>query len=275
MLRSGRLTTAKPKSDNLAKENELIPEVNVRKAFVAKEGCKFLKIDVSGQELRIAANNAKDETMIGAFQKNYDVHMVVTKKRLGLGIPWEHLVTTHPEYKQLNKDYEAERTKFKGVNFGTIYGKTKWSFAKEWKCSAWDAQSYIDAVFDMFPKLKTSIARNKAFLKKNLYSVTWMGRRRRYDVPITKHDVRSSYNHTVQGSAADMMKQAVGVVWRYLQTLDFEARIVLWIHDEIIIEAPENRIQELVEPVMYRMNNTIKCEVPFTSEAKIVNSYGE
>jgi len=275
IIRSGRIIASHPNLDNQAKENELVPEVNIRKLFIVPKGKKFLKLDVSGQELRIAANNANEETMIRAFNQDFDVHMFVTNRRMNLGIPEDNLCENHPEYKEIKERYLAERTKFKSVNFGTIYGKTAGTFAREWKVPFWEAKKYLDGFFQLFPKIKDSINRNKAFLNKHLYSVTYLGRRRRYNKPLKKKDYRSSYNHTCQGGGADMMKKAVGEVWRYLQTLDFEARIVLWVHDEIIIEAPEDKIESLIQPVTNIINNTLKLKVKFKTNYKICTSYGD
>ena len=145
----------------------------------------------------------------------------------------------------------------------------------EWECEWAEANAQVKSFFRVFPEIKTAIWRWGEFVKKNLYSVTWMGRRRRFTEPLSKHDIRAAFNHTVQGGGADMMKKAAGEVWRYLRTLDYEARIVLIIHDEIIIEAPEDRIESLQEPVKKIMENTMKLRVPIKVDCKIVDSYGD
>lgn len=275
IIRSGRIAAHKPSLLNQAKENELVPEVNIRKLFVAPKGKKFLKIDYSQQELRIVAHNANDETMIRAFENDWDVHLFAANMLTNLNIPDEYLCENHPKFKEIKGQYDKERTKFKTMNFGLIYGKTPAGFMYDWDCTFQEAFNTVNRFFRFFPSIKYAIHKWGEFVKENLYTVTWMGRRRRFNEPLTKHDIRAGFNQTVQGCGADMMKKAAGEIWRYLQTLDYEARIVLIIHDEVIIEAPEDKIESLIEPVSKIMTSTMKLRVPIKVDAKIVTSYGD
>jgi len=273
--RSGRLQARQPNLMNLAKENKWVPQVNIRNMFVAEEENSFLRPDYMGQELRILASNANDERMLNAFDKGWDVHMFVANRSLGLGIPAEHLCETHPEYPDVREKHDTSRTKYKAVGFGIAYGKTSHGFAAEWGCSNQQAVGVIQSYFRMFPGVEKHIKQVHNFIILNGYSVTVSGRRRRYDKPIRKGDLRSGFNHTIQGGASDQIKMACSLMWRWFQEFTIKPKIVLTIHDEVIIEAPSDKIHLIKDRVESIMCGAMKLRCPVKVESKITHSYGD
>jgi len=225
--------------------------------------------DYSGQELRILAHYSKDPVLTQAILAGKDIHLDTANRVFELGIPEKCLFESHPDYSKWLEKFDKERTKAKSANFGPIYGQHG-ELADKW--------------FEIYPGVKDFIRTCKTYLKKNNYTLTWAGRRRRFDstgidkygnAKFSNHDHRAAFNHLIQGFGADMMKKAAGEVWRYLQTLDFIARIVLIVYDELVVEAPKDRIQELVEPVRHLLTHTVQLSVPLSVDIRIVERYGE
>jgi len=220
---------------------------------------KALKIDYNQQELRILAHIAGDRNLIDAFLQNKDVHLDTANKVFNLGIPEGCLIETHPDYAKYKKKFKKQRTDIKPTNFGIAYGKyTKFN----------------DAWFKTYPQVKIAIARCEQFQEDSGYTVTWAGRRRYY-ITLTPHDLRSGFNMLIQGTGADMMKKAAGEIWRWLRANAKAVRIVLLIHDEIILVGPYADLVRIKPAVEQIMINTMKLCVPLAVDSKIVSNHGE
>lgn len=274
-LVSGREQATKPNLENQAKENDLIPEINIRELFIASPGRKYLRIDYSGQELRLAAHNCNDQNMIKAFENDWDVHLYVANQILNLEIWNDYLCEKHPKYKEVKEYFDTERTKFKSVNFGIIYGKHHTTFAKEWNVPFWEAYNTLDGFFQMFPDIKKGIDNCKEFMDKHGYAVTGLGRRRRFTPPLKQFDYRAGFNHTCQGFGADIGKKAARDIWSWKLINAPYVKLVLWVHDEMIFEIDEDKVEAVKESICNMMCNTVKLRCPLKVDAKIRNSYGD
>jgi DNA polymerase-1 len=273
--RSGRIAAIEPHLSNQAKENEKLPDVNIRSLLTAGEGNSLLRIDYSGQEMRIDAHLTGDESMIRAFRDDIDVHLFVANRVNKLGIPEEYLVETHPKYKEIREKYAAERTKFKAINFGLIYGKTVAGFAREWKVEYMEAAKVVGDFFQEFPKIREAMDYWKKFQARTGYTVNCVGRRRRYNRPMDDGSYRSGFNHLHQSLGADMMKKAAGECWRYIHQKNLPIDIVLTIHDELMFEGPETLLRREEPNFCQIMTSTMKLNVPIKVESKIVKTYGD
>jgi DNA polymerase-1 len=273
-VRSGRCTSYSPNLQNQAKLNVLVPEINIRKLFTASKGNKFLKCDYDSQEIRLLAHITGDTEMINALFKKQDIHLATADRVFGLNIPYDALCKTSKDYLAYKKQFGLQRDKAKTVNFGIAYGKTPEGFAEDWNVPIEEARKVVSTFFRLYPNIRKSIQRCKEFQKLNKYTVTWCGRRRYYTT-FTPKDLRSGFNHLIQGTGADMIKKAAGELWRYLQTLATIPRIVLIVHDEIIIENAIESIEQIVEPVRNYMQNTLQLAVPLVADPKVVLTYGD
>ena len=273
IVHSGRLSMANPNLENIPKLSSE-SENNIREAVAAPNGMAYLRIDYSQQELRIAASNSGDKTMLDAFRQNIDVHMLVANASRHLGIPLEHLKTDAPEFKAIKKKYDDVRTKFKAANFGLIYGRGAANLALDWGCPVEEAQGILDGIFTMFPHLKKHINAWHRHIQTYGLSYTMLGRKRRFKLPVGNHDLRAGFNHTVQGGAADMAKIAGGLVWRYLREHRASVRLALMIHDEYCFEGSLEEIMKHKARIEEILCNAFPLKCPVTVDSCVVPSYG-
>ena len=275
IVHTGRLSSSEPNITNIPKVSESAGGVDIRAVFRAAKGKRLLREDFSQEELRILASNSGDVSMLRAFNDGIDVHMWVANESQQLGLPPEHLKESAPEFKAIKKQYADVRTKFKAANFGLVYGRGAANLAKDWKCGVDEAKKILEGIFRMFPQVKRHIHGWLDFLNKNGYSYTILGRRRRYNRPLGDGELRSGFNHTVQGGAADMAKLAVAAIWRYLRTNHCESRLIMWIHDEIIVEGPEEELLR-IRPTLEQLMCTampLKCRVAV--DGAVVDNYSD
>ena len=258
-VRSGRCVAYNPNLQQQANWNELVPEINIRELFIAGKNNKFLRNDYDQQELRILAHITGDKNLIAAFKANKDIHLDTANKVFKLNIPEECLIKTHSKYKEYRKKFEKQRSDIKPTNFGIPYGKYT-EYNQKW--------------FAAYPQVKTAMQQCKEFQLNNKYTITWAGRRRYYTT-FRSTDLRSGFNMLIQGTGADMAIKAAGELWKYLRTFVPTIRIILLVHDEVILEGPENDLKQQLTAVKAYLENTMRLSVPLVVESKIVSSYGE
>jgi len=215
----------------------------------------FVKADYSSQELRVLAEVSKDANMVDAFNKNYDLHLFTANRVFNLGLADKDFINGTKEHEEASRKFKEKRHQAKnGINFPTVYG----AFAK---------------------RIKVAINRTKKELREQQYVTTLMGRRRRFpyynqvDKFEKGHMERQAFNFLIQGFSADMMKAAAGKVQKILS--DFEAKIVLTVHDELVYELPEKYAKEFSEMIKYIMENCVCLSVPIIVDVSIVRSYGD
>ncbi len=225
---TGRLSSSNPNLQNIPIRTDL--GKNIRKAFVsAKPTDNLVVADYSQIELRVLAHIAKDEAMIKAFEKGMDIHLATAAEVFG---------------KPLDKVSSGMRRKAKAVNFGIVYGISSFGLAQQLGVSSEEAASYIDQYFNRYQKIKQFIDNTIAGAHEMGFVTTFYNRRRPLpelasrDVRVRNFGERSAVNSVIQGSAADIIKQAMINIEKKLTENGLMTRMVLQVHDELIFEVP-------------------------------------
>ena len=255
---TGRISCTDPNLQNLpSHEGE---GKNIKKAFKAKEGYVFVDADYSQIELRVLAHIAKDENMIKAFQNDEDIHKEVASKVFGVA---------------MSKVTKEQRSRAKAVNFGIIYGITAFGLSQQLKIDRKQSQKYIDNYLKKYSGIKNFMDEIIKKAEENGYVETIFGRRRYVpelksnNYMVRQFGSRVAMNTPIQGTAADIMKIAMNNTYDNLKNLD--AKIILQVHDELIIEVKEEEKEKAKEILKESMENAAKLDVPLKveiSEAK-------
>lgn len=255
---TGRLSSVEPNLQNIPVRQEMGKEL--RKFFVAGEGCVLIDADYSQIELRVLAHISGDETLINAFLNDEDIHALTASQVFGVPLD---MVT--PEM----------RKRAKAVNFGIVYGIGEFSLAEDIGVSRREAKEYIQGYFAKYPKVKKYMTETVDAAKRDGYVTTIFGRRR-YIPELTspKAQIRAfgervAMNTPIQGSAADIIKKAMIDTEKALQEAGLSARLILQIHDELIVEAPEKEAGQAAEILVRSMENAYKMKVPLSVDAHI------
>ena len=258
---SGRIASQDPNLQNIPIRSELGREV--RRAFIVEPGNVLIAADYSQVELRIAAHLANDPGLRAAFAAGQDIHRATAAKVLNLPLD------------QVTSD---QRSFAKRVNFGLLYGMGTQSLAQQAGISMKEAQAFVDAYFAGFPSMRQYITDTKRRAKDEGYVETLLGRRRYFPILRTEtRDARTNVmqraaereaiNHPIQGTAADIIKIAMINIHRELAARQLKARLILQVHDELILEAPQaeaDAVEALVRELMegaYQLDPPLKVEV--------------
>lgn len=231
---TGRISSSEPNLQNIPVRMELGREI--RKAFVPREGCVYLDADYSQIELRMLAHMSGDEQLIEAYREEKDIHAITASQ------------VFHVPFDQVTP---LQRRNAKAVNFGIIYGISSFGLSQDLSISRKEAQEYIEKYFETYPKIKAFLDGLVASAREKGYSATMFGRRRPVPELKEKNFMRRQFgervamNAPIQGSAADIIKIAMVNVDRRLRREGWKSRLVLQVHDELILEVP----QEEIEPV--------------------------
>lgn len=261
---TGRISSAEPNLQNIPVRTELGREL--RKMFVAREGFKLVDADYSQIELRVLADISKDENMINAFKTNEDIHRLTATQVFG--VP-DFCVT------------DEMRSRAKTVNFGIIYGQSEFSLASELKISRKEAKQYIESYFEKYKGVREYMDNTISEAKKDGYVSTIFGRRRYVpELEAKNFNLRSfgervAMNTPIQGSAADIIKIAMVKVYSALKAQCPNSRLILQIHDELIIEAPENEAEKAAQVLQREMESAADLRVPLVADVNSGNSWYE
>ena len=254
--RTGRISSTEPNLQNIPVRTELGREL--RKFFVASEGSVLVDADYSQIELRVLADISKDENMRKAFVDNTDIHTVTASQVFGMP---ESMVTP------------IMRSRAKAVNFGIVYGIGPFSLAKDIGVKTWEAKEYIDNYLahysgvDSYMKNVIEEAREKGYVE------TIFGRRRYLpELTASNHITRAfgervARNMPIQGTAADIIKIAMIRVDERLQREKMRSRLILQVHDELIVEVPQDEAMMAAMILQEEMENAVKLSVPMIAEA--------
>lgn len=255
--RTGRISSAEPNIQNIPVRTEI--GRNFRKFFTAGDGKLLCDADYSQIELRVLAALAGDEVMIKTFAEGRDIHTETAASVFGLPPEWVDADT---------------RRKAKAVNFGIVYGIGAFSLAKDIGSSVAEAKKYIEDYLNHFSGVKKYMDDVVNSAKASGYAVTYFGRRRFIpEILATNKTVqalgkRIAMNTPIQGTAADIIKIAMIRVYNRLKKELPEARLILQVHDELIVEAPENLAEKAAVILREEMENAVKLAVPFPCDAK-------
>lgn len=256
--RTGRISSLEPNLQNIPVRTERGKEL--RKFFCAKEGWQLVDADYSQIELRILAHLADDKNMIDAFRNNLDIHTITASQVFEMP---ENMVTP------------LMRSRAKAVNFGIIYGISAFSLAKDIGVSRKDAQTYIDNYLAHYSGVEKYMRETIEKAKENKFVETLFARKRYLpELSSSNFNLRSfgervARNMPIQGSAADIIKIAMINVAKRLQEENLKARLILQVHDELIVEAPEAEVDAVVEILKVEMENAAKLKVPLIADASV------
>ena len=253
---TGRLSSTEPNLQNIPTRTDLGSEI--RKMFIPAEGCVLVDADYSQIELRLLAHISGDEAMRSAFLSGGDFHAETAAKVFHVA-PQD---VTH-----------EMRRRAKAVNFGIVYGISAFSLSQDIGVTVAEAKEYMEAYFATFPGVRRYMDEVVEKAKETGYVETIFHRRR--DLPeltSSNHNLRSfgervALNMPIQGTAADIMKLAMIAVWKRLRAEHPTARLVLQVHDELIVECPEAEAEAVARAVEEEMERVVTLSVPLTAEA--------
>ena len=260
--RTGRLSSDNPNLQNIPIRTELGSQL--RAYFIAKPGCVLVDADYSQIELRILAHITGDEHMQQAFLNGEDIHRSTAAKIYG--IPQSEVTP-------------RLRSSAKAINFGIMYGKGAYSLSKDIGVTVKEADAFLKNYLDAFPKVSGYMDKTIADAKERGYVSTLFGRRRALpELASSNFNVRSSgermaRNTPIQGTAADVIKLAMVRVEKSLNASFPEAQLLLQVHDELIVECPEDIAPQVAALVSSQMESVASLSVPLTAEAKYGKSW--
>lgn len=254
--RTGRISSTEPNLQNIPVRTELGREL--RRFFIAKDGWVLVDADYSQIELRVLAHIANDKAMIEAFKNNEDIHAITASQVFGL--PFEMVTKTM-------------RSRAKAVNFGIVYGIGAFSLSKDIGVSRKEADKYIKDYLAHYSGVDRYMKQTVEDAKRDGY-VTTMFDRRRYLPELSSSNFnlrafgeRVARNMPIQGTSADIIKIAMIRVRNRLKAENMQAKLILQVHDELIVEAPENEAQKTAEILREEMENAVQLSVPLIAEA--------
>lgn len=261
---TGRLSSVDPNLQNIPVRTELGREL--RRMFVAEQGRVLVDADYSQIELRVLAHVADDDAMIEAFRGGQDIHATTASKVYG--VPVEDVT---PQM----------RSSCKAVNFGIVYGISDFSLAQDIGVTRKEAAAFIQSYLDTYPGVHHYMESIKQSARESGYVETLFGRRRALPELNSKNfnlrsfGERAAMNTPIQGTAADIIKIAMLRVRDRLKAEGFEARLILQVHDELILEAPEHEAERAAALLREEMEHAAELRVPLVAEAKIGHSWYE
>lgn len=250
---TGRISSSEPNMQNIPTRTELGREL--RKMFVAKDGCVLVDADYSQIELRVLAHVSHDETMIEAFRNGADIHAVTASRILNIPI---------------NELTKEQRSSAKAINFGIVYGMGEYTLSQDLGISFKQAKKYMDDYFQKYHGVREYMDNIKASAHENGYVKTIMNRIRYIpelksaNASIRSFGERAAMNTPIQGSAADIIKLAMVKVYNRLRSEGMKSRLILQVHDELIVEATLDEAEKVKELLRYEMENAVKLDVPLT-----------
>ncbi len=253
--RTGRISSAEPNLQNIPVRKELGREM--RRFFTAREGWLLCDADYSQIELRLLAAIAGDQTMIEAFRRGDDIHAITASQVFDMPL---EMVTP------------LMRSRAKAVNFGIVYGIGAFSLSKDLGISFAEAKRYIEGYMNTYPGVRDYMDRTVSQAKERGYAQTLFGRRRPLpelsssNAALRSFGERVARNMPIQGTAADVIKIAMVRVWERLRRDGLRARLILQVHDELIVEAPQQEAETVCALLREEMEGAMQLEVPLTAD---------
>lgn len=261
---TGRLSSNDPNLQNIPTRTEL--GRTVRNGFVAAPGYQLLSIDYSQIELRIVAHVAQDEAMLAAFRAGQDIHATTAA------------AVYHVPLEQVTK---AMRRHAKAINFGLIYGMSSFGLSRTTDLTLGEAENFVKAYFEQFPSVKSYLDETRRLAARQGYVETLLGRRRYFpnlinpaNQNLRAREEREAINAPIQGTAADIIKLAMIRLPEALKKAGSRARLLLQVHDELVLETPEGDVTDTVRLVRGVMENAYPLSIPLETEARSGGSWG-
>lgn len=263
--RTGRIASSDPNLQNIPIRTEL--GRRVREAFVAAPGHQLLAVDYSQVELRIAAHMAQDKAMLDAFRNDQDIH--ATTAAAVFDVPIQDVNSTH-------------RRHAKAINFGLIYGMSPFGLTRTTDLTLAEAEDFVEAYFEKFPGVKQYLDGIRETAAEQGYVETLLGRRRYFpglqtaqNQQTRNREEREAINAPIQGTAADIMKIAMLRLPKALSQAGLSARMLLQVHDELVLECPTELIEATARVVCEVMESAYKVDIPLQTEARFGTNWGK
>ncbi|OHV07617.1 DNA polymerase I [Kushneria phosphatilytica] len=261
---TGRLSSSDPNLQNIPVRTELGRKI--RQAFTAEPGYRLVAADYSQIELRIMAHLSGDAGLLTAFAENRDIHTATAAEVFGK--PVEHVTG-------------EQRRSAKAINFGLIYGMSSWGLSRQLRIEPGQAKIYIERYFERYPGVARYMEQIRAQAAEDGFVETVFGRRLYVpDINSSNHNrrqaaERTAINAPMQGTAADIIKRAMIDVDGWLQTSDFDAVMVMQVHDELIFEVRSEQAESFMQAVRQHMQGAARLDVPLLVEANAGDNWDE
>lgn len=259
---TGRLSSQDPNLQNIPIRTE--EGRRVRKAFIAPDGYQLIAADYSQIELRIMAHLSADEGLVKAFEAGEDIHRATAAEVFNV---------------ELDAVKDIHRRSAKAINFGLIYGMSAYGLARQLNISRSDAQDYIDLYFERYPGVRAYMDNTRALAAEQGFVETLFGRRL-YLPDITASNFqrrqaaeRTAINAPMQGSAADIIKRAMIAVDAWLDDSGLDARVIMQVHDELVLEAKEAEVAQVVAGLTKIMSGAAELSVPLLVECGVASNW--
>ena len=261
---TGRLSSSDPNLQNIPIRTA--EGRRIRQAFVAPKGYKLLAADYSQIELRIMAHLAKDEGLLHAFRNDLDVHRATAAEVFGVELP------------EVTNDM---RRSAKAINFGLIYGMSAFGLAKQIGVDRKQSQAYVDRYFARYPGVLEYMERTRTQAAEQGFVETIFGRRlylpdiNAKNQALRKGAERMAINAPMQGTAADIIKRAMVAVNGWLESSGLDARVILQVHDELVLEVREDLVEQISQEIRVHMSGAADLDVPLLVEVGVGNNWDE
>ncbi|KPL23671.1 MAG: hypothetical protein AMJ93_04160 [Anaerolineae bacterium SM23_84] len=264
---TGRISSSEPNLQNIPIRTEI--GRRVRQAFVTRPGCSLLGADYSQVELRILAHISGDENLLAAFRRGEDIHASTAASILGVPLD------------QVTADM---RRLAKTINFGLIYGMSDWGLAARTELSREQAAEFISKYFAQFPRVQGYLARTKQQAQEQGYVETLLGRKRyfpelqsgsRAHGNLKAGALRMAINHPIQGTAADIIKIAMIRLHNELQSRGLDSKMILQVHDELVLEVPDSEVARVGQMVTSIMEGAYALDAPLKVDIKTGRNWRE
>ncbi|MFK8076849.1 MAG: DNA polymerase I [Granulosicoccus sp.] len=261
---TGRLSSTDPNLQNIPVRTE--EGRRIREAFIAESGYRLLAADYSQIELRIMAHLSGDAGLVSAFEQSLDVHKATASEVFGVSLD-----AVEPD----------QRRSAKAINFGLIYGMSAFGLAKQLDIPRGEAQQYINLYFERYPGVKAYMDDTRALAKEQGYVETVLGRRlylpdiNARNAQMRNYAERTAINAPMQGTAADIIKRAMISVDHWLNSDGIDARIIMQVHDELVLEVKAGELDAVGSEVSRLMTEAVQLKVPLEVDVGVGNSWEE
>ena len=264
---TGRLSSSNPNLQNIPIRTELGRQI--RRGFVAERGWKLLAADYSQVELRVMAHISQDPGLLAAFRRGEDIH--ASTAAAVLGVPLDQVTR---EMRRLAK----------GVNFGIMYGQGPYGLAQQTGMSQEEAAQFIKTYFATYPKVKEYVDRTRRQAREQGYVETLLGRRRYFPelsvrskahASVRQAAERAAINMPIQGTAADIIKIAMIRLYNALQERGLRSRIIMQVHDELVLEVPDEEVDTVAPLAKRLMEGAFKLDAPLKVDLKVGENWLE
>lgn len=264
---TGRASSSNPNLQNIPIRTDVGREI--RRAFVAEEGCLLLAADYSQVELRILAHISGDPAMLAAFARGEDIHARTAAAIYGV---------------PLDAVTPAQRRVAKMTNFAISYGVTGYGLAERTELTQEEAEAFIQTYFRTYPRVKEYIDHTRRQAREQGYVETLLGRRRYFpelsptaqtSVAVREGAYRMAVNAPIQGTAADILKVAMNRLWRALKERGLRSRMILQVHDELVLEVPKRELDRVVPLVIEAMEGAYSLKAPLKVDVRVGRNWLE